>query len=387
MEGEEADLLVIGGGVLGAFHAYHALQRGLRVTMLERNSLPRGATVRNFGQVVPSGMDPHWQRLGRRSLQIYKALQGETDLSIRQQGSIYIASDECELALLEELAEINRQNEYPSELMSVKQCCDRYPGLRSDYCKGGLFYPEELSLNPREMIHRLHRHLQTDGNYRCSFNSGVKELAEVGTGQVVAVTESDKRYYAKRAILCGGCEFRSLFPDLFLRSDLVTVQLQMMRLKPNRSQVLPGNILTGLTIRRYESFSSCPSWQSAQSQNPSDEFARKWGIHILFKQEEDGGIILGDSHEYAKLGQEADLGFNLRQDITDYFVREGRRIFYLSHWEVDACWMGQYSQTSDPSGIFRETIGDRIHIVTGIGGKGMTASPGFAENQIGEMFS
>ena len=387
MESQEADLLVIGGGVLGAFHAFHALQRGLRVTMLERNSEPLGATVRNFGQVVPSGMDPHWQQLGRRSLQIYQALQSEADLSIRQQGSIYIASDECELALLEELADINRQNDYRSELLSAKQCCERYPGLRTDYCKGGLFFPDELSLNPREMIHRLHRLLKANADYHCCFSAGVKELSEVGSEGVVAVTESDQRYYAKRAILCGGCDFRSLFPDVFLRSGLVTVQLQMTRLKPNTAQRLPGNILTGLTIRRYESFSFCPSWQSVQSQNDGEDFAKKWGIHILFKQEVDGGMILGDSHEYAKLGEEANLDFGLQQDITDFFIREGRKIFDLPHWEIDTSWMGRYSQTSDPSGIFKETIGDRIHIVTGIGGKGMTASPGFAENHLGEIFS
>ena len=98
-------------------------------------------------------------------------------------------------------------------------------------------------------------------------------------------------------------------------------------------------------------------------------------------------MILGDSHEYAKLGEEANLDFGLRQDITDFFIREGRKIFDLPHWEIDTSWMGRYSQTSDPSGIFKETIGDRIHIVTGIGGKGMTASPGFAENHIGEIFS
>ncbi|MGI9459159.1 MAG: FAD-dependent oxidoreductase, partial [Pirellulales bacterium] len=60
-----ADLLVVGGGVLGAFHAYHAMQRGLTVILLEKDAAPVGATVRNFGQVVPSGLDQHWQQYGR----------------------------------------------------------------------------------------------------------------------------------------------------------------------------------------------------------------------------------------------------------------------------------------------------------------------------------
>jgi glycine/D-amino acid oxidase-like deaminating enzyme len=51
------DLIIVGGGVLGTFHAMHALELGLRVAVLERSKTPRGSSVQNFGQVVPSGMD------------------------------------------------------------------------------------------------------------------------------------------------------------------------------------------------------------------------------------------------------------------------------------------------------------------------------------------
>jgi hypothetical protein len=53
----------------------------------------------------------------------------------------------------------------------------------------------------------------------------------------------------------------------------------------------------------------------------------KWGVHVLFKQEADGGIILGDSHEYASASRLDDLQFDLRGDINDYFVAEGMKIF------------------------------------------------------------
>lgn len=49
------DVIVIGGGVLGAFHAYFALQRGLRTLLIERNPLPQDASVRNFGMIAAGG--------------------------------------------------------------------------------------------------------------------------------------------------------------------------------------------------------------------------------------------------------------------------------------------------------------------------------------------
>ena len=79
------DLIVVGGGVLGAFHAYHALIRGLKVALIEKDKTPKGATVRNFGQVIPSGMNNKWQVYGRESIGIYRELHSKSDLSIRNQ--------------------------------------------------------------------------------------------------------------------------------------------------------------------------------------------------------------------------------------------------------------------------------------------------------------
>ena len=380
------ELLLIGGGVLGAFHAYHAQRRGVRVVMLERHAAPRGASVRNFGQVVPSGSDQHWQQFGRESLQTYKSIQSQCDISVRENGTIYIASDEEELTLIEELCAINADNDYQSELWTVQKCLDRYPQLRADYCRGGLFFPQEVSVNPRVMIHRLHQHLSEQPNYYCHFQTCVRALADDGH-QVTAETTDGRVFTAQKAILCCGSEFQTLYPKMFHDSGLKTVKLQMLRLKPQPQVRIPGNVLTGLSIRRYESFSQCPSWMSIKSRESSDSFSKRWGIHILFKQEADGGIILGDSHEYASADSKGDLTFDLRSDINEYFIREGQRIFDLPKWYVEASWYGMYCQTDHPSGVFSRTISNRIDVVTGIGGKGMTTSAGFAKHHLGEIYN
>ncbi|MFZ4109204.1 MAG: FAD-dependent oxidoreductase, partial [Polymorphobacter sp.] len=93
---QQFDLLIIGGGVLGAFHAYHALEKGYRVALLERNSSPQGSSVQNFGQIVPSGMDRKWQQYGRVSLEIYKEIQSKFDISVRQNGSVQIKSNKIQ---------------------------------------------------------------------------------------------------------------------------------------------------------------------------------------------------------------------------------------------------------------------------------------------------
>lgn len=379
------DLIVIGSGVLGSFFAFHAVRLGKSVLVLEKDSAPQGATTRNFGQIVPSGMDRTWQRIGRESIRIYNQLQQETELSIRNLGSIYLASDQEELTLLEELRTINREEDYPSILLTPKECIQRLPQLREDYCVGGLFFPEELSVNPRQMIFRLHEFLKQQSRFQIRYQHPVISLQPEPDSVVVRVSGGEQ-FVADHVCVCNGSDFQMLLPNLFRNSDLQAVKLQMVRLSPQPEIQMPGNILTGLSIRRYESFSECPSWTEIKQNEDPDSFSKQWGVHILFKQEADGSIILGDSHEYASVAANESFSFDHQESITRYFIDQAQQIFNLTRWEMESQWSGVYCQTPDPSGIFNKVIDERIHVVTGIGGKGMTASAGYALKYLTEMF-
>ena len=86
------DLIVIGGGILGLSHAYHALKKGLKVLMIEKNYQAMGASILNFGQVVPSGFGVVWQKYGIASFTFGSPLQNQ-----RQQKSFAAQSlvDHC----------------------------------------------------------------------------------------------------------------------------------------------------------------------------------------------------------------------------------------------------------------------------------------------------
>jgi glycine/D-amino acid oxidase-like deaminating enzyme len=65
-----ADVLVIGGGVVGVSAALMCARRGLAVTLCERGTLAAGASGRNFGLVTGPHPAP-LRELARRSLQVY----------------------------------------------------------------------------------------------------------------------------------------------------------------------------------------------------------------------------------------------------------------------------------------------------------------------------
>ena len=143
------DLIVVGGGVIGTFCAYHALKLKKSVLLIEKDSSPYEASFRNFGQGVPSGQSiEKWFEYGRRSLEIYKEIQAQTDISVVQNGSWYIASDDFEATLLEELQELLNEKKYHSKLYTKEDTIALQPNLDANYVKAGLFFPQEVSLNP-----------------------------------------------------------------------------------------------------------------------------------------------------------------------------------------------------------------------------------------------
>ncbi|MEL7265496.1 MAG: FAD-dependent oxidoreductase [Planctomycetota bacterium] len=226
--------------------------RGHDIMLVERHARPRGATVRNFGQVTPSGLDTRWQTFRRRSLEIYKELQSQQNLTVCQHCSIYITSDDEESTLLHEMHAINWANGYDSQMLTAAQCRQRYPNLRGDYVRCGLLYPQEMSVDPRQMIHRLQNWLSHCGKVRLQFGTQVNHLDPAGEGQsdhAIAWCSNGTRIAARHIILCCGHEFGTLFPERFQHSDIQRVRLQMLRLRPTPGITMPGDILTDLSVR------------------------------------------------------------------------------------------------------------------------------------------
>lgn len=385
MDLSKYDLIVVGGGILGTFHAYHALVKGLRVLQLEKDNYPVSSTVRNFGQVVPSGMSGKWFDYGVRGLEIYKSIQNEMDISVRNNGSIYIASDPDEVQMLHELSSHYKQVGYVHELWSKEQILKTYPMMKDSYVKEAIVFKQEVSVEPDLMIHRLHAYMQTKfDNYTLKYNTTVMSCDD--HVEVVKVTTSDLQVFETgKVIICNGYEFKILYRSLFDDSGLKISKLQMMRTKPMKNMHLPGNILTGLTTRRYESFEAyCPSFHKITVPDHYKEL-REQGIHILFKQAIDGSIIVGDSHEYAKGNQLDELGFSINSRINDLMLAEANRIIAMDQSMIASSWAGFYAQHDND--ILEVDVSDRIHVRTGIGGKGMTASAGYAEKSIEAIFS
>src|SRR5262245_59846068 len=109
----EAKVAIVGAGIVGLAHAYVAARRGLQVVVFERNERPQGASIRNFGMICPIGQ-PSGDRLqlALRSRNLWLEVLADTDLPIASTGSLHVAYNEEEKAVIQQFAEIGPAQGY-----------------------------------------------------------------------------------------------------------------------------------------------------------------------------------------------------------------------------------------------------------------------------------
>jgi FAD dependent oxidoreductase TIGR03364 len=298
-------------------------------------------------------------------------------------GSWYLASDDQEMGLIEELGKLFNERDYTNRIYTSADCLKINPHINSDYVKGGMFLPDEASLNPLVMVHRVRAFLIREMGLHFMPNTAVIDV-EKKRGIAKLVTSKNETIWSDHIIVANGRDTQFLLPEHYKEDELKISKLQMMRLAP-QAKILKSNILTGLTIRRYESFHSCPSYSKITA-TAHQQKLQAAGIHILFKQADDGSIILGDSHEYAPAHKQSQFGFEISSEINELMLAEAKKILTLENWTVDSSWAGYYLQ-STTGDVFTKTVDDVIHIINGIGGKGMTTSPGFTAEYIQNLYA
>lgn len=368
------DLIVVGAGVLGTFHAYWAARRGWKTLLVERNDWPRDASIRNFGTLVPSAMAPGvWQRRGLESVAIYREIASHCPISFAATGTLYPATTPVEAAVLHEFSELGPKAGYRCELLDNAAARRFAPALNDRAVRCSLHFADDARVEPRSLFPALLRWMSAELGIEYRPNSvvrGIKSDEDVAT--ILLANGGSIR--TKQAVVCSGAELRALFPDQLAAASMRTCKLQMCRIAAPSSKTLDTNLASGLTQRRYSAFRMCPSWPRLADEQTAAGVL-DWGIHILAVRDADGSIVLGDSHEYAETNESLDERYS--SAIEEAIVAEAKKLMDLTSWRVTERWCGIYSLLPDGD-IFVDCPQPRVRIVTGIGGKGMTTGPALA---------
>jgi glycine oxidase len=251
-------VLIIGGGVIGLAVAWRAAQRGLQVQLADPEP-GGGASHAAAGMLTPVSEAAYAERalfeLGRRSLRCYPAFTAELTAvtgqptGFRGTGTLQVAYDHDDLAVLDEIAILRQSFGAPSTRLSSRECRAAEPMLDPSV-RGGLLVPDDASVDPR---------LLTAALLAAARQAGVRIIAQAATriladgGRAAGAELADgTRARASWVVLAAGWQ-SALVGGLPAGSALPVrpVKGQILRLRPTpatrRAGIPPG--LVARTVR------------------------------------------------------------------------------------------------------------------------------------------
>lgn len=374
------DIIIVGAGILGASHAYFAAQKGHRVLLIEKDAYSRGATVRNFGMVASDTIVPvgsQWQQYAHTTREIYLSLKDKLSLPVRNQGSLYIANTEAEMAVLDEFNHHSlTKDTIQSQLIDKEKLYQQHPFLKPKSCLGGLYFPDDLSVESPELLVRFIDYLKAQPQITYLPKTRV---FDVQPGKVE--THQKQSFTADTIFICSGAEMNGPYFQDLVDAGVKLCKLQMMRTKPRSDIRLNKNILSGYSLKRYPAFQICDTLKDV-IQEQSGHSLNDYGIHLLLKQSPDGSIIIGDSHEYSTIDSPEQLDYQLNFYINQLILDYAHQFLPLALADIAKSWVGYYLSHDEP--ILTQTVDEHVYLCTAIAGKGMSTGMGLAQANIGK---
>ncbi|MBO6774088.1 MAG: GcvT family protein [Marinibacterium sp.] len=147
----QAQVVIIGGGVVGCSVAYHLTKLGWTdVVLLERKQLTSGTTWHAAGLIGQLRASSNMTKLARYSAELYMGLEAETGVAtgMRQVGSVSVALTDERLEELYRNAAMARAFGVPVEELSPSEVKARYEHINIDNVTGGVWLPTDGQADP-----------------------------------------------------------------------------------------------------------------------------------------------------------------------------------------------------------------------------------------------
>ena len=207
----EAQVVIIGGGIVGCSIAYHLAKQGIKdVVVLERKQLTCGTTWHAAGLVSMLWPTPYLTKLAMYSHELYASLEEETGQATgyRQIGSLSIARNEERLEELKRTSSMASVFGVESEMIDNKRLEALYPGIDTEGVIGALYIEKDGQTNPIDTTMALAKGAKKYGA-KVIENVKVEEII-TENGVAVGVKTDQGDIKAAKVVLAGGLWSRDI---------------------------------------------------------------------------------------------------------------------------------------------------------------------------------
>lgn len=198
-----SDVVVIGGGIVGASTALYLAEKGVSVTLCEKGEIGAEQSGRNWGWVRVMGRDAREIPLSLASLRLWDELDRLTgaETGFRRAGIVYTCDTERDLAAYEDW--LGKARAYPveSHLLDAAGLAGLVPGAARSFA-GALYTPNDARAEPQKAAPAIALGARTKGaavHTQCA----VRTLETAG-GKISGVVTEHGRIGCSSVVLAAG---------------------------------------------------------------------------------------------------------------------------------------------------------------------------------------
>ena len=220
---DAADVVIIGGGIVGCATAYYLAKRGISVIVLERGGVASEQSSRAWGFVRQQGRHDSEVPMAAEASRVWPELGGElqADLEYVRRGILVIAETLGDIARIEDGARVAQRHGLDTRLLNADELRAMLPELNGPW-RSAIYTEGDGHAEPRKVTEAFAR---AAGRRGAVFLSDTAALGiEITNGRVTGVDTRNRRIRAG-AVLCAA----GIGTPAILASVGISLPLQVIR--------------------------------------------------------------------------------------------------------------------------------------------------------------
>ncbi len=374
-ERKQADVAIVGAGIVGLAHAYALAKQGRKVVLFERSDPAVGASIRNFGLIWPVGQPAGVLReRALRSRKIWLEIAAKAGLWCAASGSLHLAYRPDERDVLVEYLETTPEARDSCALLTPAEVGRKSRVAKQEGLLCGLWSSTELNVDPRQAIRVIPQMLQREYGVELRFGTTVNTIT------MPFIETLSEQWSVEQVFVCSGQDFETLYPAVFAASGITKCKLQMLRTVPQGDGwALGPSLCAGLTLLHYGAFKHCTTRAVVEERVERElPFYVEHHIHVLLSQTARGELTIGDSHAYGLTHDPFEYEA-INQAILDYLLSFAAG----ANFTIAERWHGIYPKLEGEADFVVQPE-PGVTIVNGLSGAGMTLAFGLAEEVLAQ---
>ena len=293
-----ADVLVVGGGVIGSAIAYYLAKEGVKVGLIDRGDIASGTSSACDGNILCTDKEPGYDsQITLTSQQLLSELVDELDYDFDyvQLGSVLVVENEDQEPVARDWVKRQKDAGLPMQYIEGSAVFENEPLLARDVI-GLVECASDSSLNPMALVYGLVEGAKRNGARVYPWTEVTAILRDT-TGSVRGIATSNGEMLAPQVVLAAG---------VWTPQIATTVGVNVP-IKPRKGHILVGERTPRTARRKLMEFGYLMAKFGGKGTRNIEPDMETYGVAMVYEPTGHGNFLIGSSREFVGFDTQSNL--------------------------------------------------------------------------------